>query len=997
MTVRALPLLLVALLAAPVPVSRAQPAPEPEPFKIGFSSSENDDRDVFTVDSNGNTRTNLTRSPGSQQEPAFSLDGTKLAYADGDHIVIANADGTNPRPLNNETRPQSQPAWSPDGTMIAVVTRVPAGEGTRPIIQIHRVSDGAKTGEIPIPAHLSARDTQPDWSPDGRTIAITRRSSNITPPRPEIEVPVTELPARQGTTFDLTQVVHTSRIPPKPDVVLLIDISQSMSDELKGVQDQLGKIMEEVKTLQPETRFGVATYAGAENRDEVFRRRLELTDNVEKAVAAVKGISLVTDPFSTEVWAHALIETATREFEFRSDASKVVVIIGDEPTAEYRVTGKDSVENAIVELKRANIRTVGVDSGDERVGLNSKKQIDDIIKDPKGSLQKYVKGAGPEKIRTAILDGIKDLDVTITPVPKCDTGLTVELTPPGPVTGPSGENVRFAEKFTVAPDATAGSTLRCTIEFRLNNEQQARPGYVQTVTVQVADLVKPVVRVDDVTVQSQDGADVAVTYQASATDSQNRPLTPVCTPPSGTRFPIGVTRVTCTATDARGNTGTDTAVVTVRSTAQDGPEVWLVTPDGSSQINLSPRFGDPCRGRPGEDPAWSPDGKSLAVTQDDQICVVNADGTGARVIVRGSSAVERPRSPAWLPDGTRIVFAASDVESPPDLWTVPVQNGTPRLLTRNAGQPAVQRLPRLTVTTTATPAEVPFNGKTTIEVVVANTGFAPAPATLTVTVPEGLTGGPAGGDLGQIAPGGRKVVSGEATGVTAGEHVVTAAVGTITSRVTVKVLERTGSLSLAMSASPQPAFVGGDDVTVTFKLLNSSGSTLTDVRVVASAFGCDPECAVGTLGPDGQTEVKLTIPATQAVDRELVGVVIATGPDEDAGDNVATTRIVVKQPTLTVDQQAGPLGGVVSVQGKDFPPGAKVRLGWNPGISETPGEITTADGTFSVQMLVFHNDTEGIRQATATSVEGTRFGEVKSGDFLALPSTVQPSDFVERG
>jgi hypothetical protein len=88
---------------------------------------------------------------------------------------------------------------------------------------------------------------------------------------------------------------------------------------------------------------------------------------------------------------------------------------------------------------------------------------------------------------------------------------------------------------------------------------------------------------------------------------------------------------------------------------------------------------------------------------------------------------------------------------------------------------------------------------------------------------------------------------------------------------------------------------------------------------------------------------------------------------------------------------------VVSLQGKDFPPGAKVRLGWTIGISETPGEVTTTDGTFSAQMLVFHNDAEGIRQAQASSVEGTRFGEVKSEDFLALPSTSQPSDFVERG
>ncbi len=996
MTVRALPLLIVALLVLPVPTTQAQP-PQPEPFTIGFSGLENDDRDIFTVDSSGNTRTNLTRSRGVQQDPAFSLDGTRLAYADDGHIMIAGADGTNPRRLNTETHSQAQPAWSPDGTMIAVTTRIPNGDGSDSVIDVYRVSDGVRTGGIPIPKHLVGDDSRPDWSPDGRTIAITRNAENVVLPPPPVPEPDTDLPARQGSTFDLTQVVHTPRVPPKPDIVILLDISGSMHDELSGIQGQLGAIMGEIKTLQPETRFGVATYAGAENTGNVFTRRQVLTDRVEDAVAAVGKIELVKDPRSTEVWANALIRSATGEFEFRPDASKVFVIIGDEPTAEKLVTGEDTVANAIAELKRANIRTVGVDSGNARVGLDSKQQITEIIKDPRGSKQKYVKN-GEEEIRKAITDGIKDLDATVTPVPKCDTGLTVELTPPGPVEGPSGQDFRFAEKFTVAPTATPGSTLRCTIDFLLNKETEVRPGHTQTVTVQVADLVTPVVRVDDITAQaSQGGTDAAVSYQATATDSQGRPLTPACTPPSGTRFPIGVTRVTCTATDARGNTGTDTAIVTVTSADPHGSEIWLVTPDGSSQIDLSQRFTDPCRSRYSEDPAWSPDGRTLAVTQEDQICQVNADGTGARVIVRTTERIGFPRSPAWLPDGTRIVFQASYGERQPDLYTIPAQNGTPKILTTNAEHPAVRRLPRITVVTTANPAEIPFNGRTTIEVVVSNTGFAPAPATLTVTVPEGLEGGPTGGDLGPIAPGERKTVSGEAKGVTAGEHSVTASVGATTSKVTVKVLERTGSLSLTMTANPQPSFVGGDDVVVTFKLLNSSGSTLTGVRVNASAFGCRPECAVGTLGPDGQAEVTLRIPATEAVDRELAAVVIATGPDENARDNVATTRIVVKQPTLTLDQQAGPLGGVVSVQGKDFPPGAKIRLGWAAGISETPGEVTTADGTFSAQMLVFHNDAEGPRQAQAVTVEGTRFGEVRSGDFLALPNTVQPSDFVERG
>lgn len=985
---RVLPLLLVALLAAPVPVAVAQP-PQTEPFNIGFTG----DGDIFTVDSNGNTRTNLTNDKREQYDPAFSLDGTKLAYVDDLHVMIANADGTNAKRLNDETLAQTQPAWSPDGTQIALVTWIPDGEGSRPIVEIYRAADGVKTGEIEVPKHLRAEDTQPDWSPDGKTIAISRRSSTIVEPPPQITLPDTDRPGRQGSTFDLDQVVHTSRIPPNPDVVILIDISGSMGDELDGVKTTLADIIKQVSDVQPETRFGIASYAGWENQGQVFTVHEPLT----KTLGAWQNkVNIITNQGSTEVWAHALRKTATDSFNFRPDSSRVVVLIGDEPTAEGKPEAQDTLAAAITALKAANVRVVGVDSGTTEYGLNSSGQVSEVIKDPEGSLTKYVKN-GSEEISKAILKGITDLPATVTPASKCDPGLTVELTPPGPVTGPSGQDFKFAEKFTIAPTATPGSTLRCTIEFRLNKEQDVRPGHLQTVTVRVAGPVQPLVRVDDVTAQAQNGTGATVEYQASATNSQGQPLTPVCTPPSGTTFPIGTTTVTCTATDAQGNTGTDTAVFTVTAKDSEGARIWLVAPDGSSQVDLSPRFAEPCNARDDEYPAWSPDGKSLAFTQGERICVVNADGSGARRIVEDVGNIVRPRDAAWLPDGTKLVFQSADFEAPPDLYTVPVQGGTPQLLTRNAGQPAVQRLPRLAVTTTATPAEIPFNGKTTIEVAVTNSGFAPAPATLTVTVPPGLQGGPAGTDLGPIAPGERKTVSGEATGVTAGEHVVTAAVGTITSQVTVKVLERTGSLSLAVTANPVPAFVGGDDVSVTFKLLNSSGSTLTDVRVVASAFGCQPECVVGTLGPDAQAEVKFTIPATQAVDRELAGVVIGTGPDENAQDNLAVTQIVIKQPAVTVDQQAGPLGGVVSLQGKDFPPGAKIRLGWSIGISETPGEITTADGTFSAQLLVFHNDTEGVRQAQAVSVEGTKFGEVKSGDFLALPSTGQPSDFIGRG
>jgi hypothetical protein len=58
-----------------------------------------------------------------------------------------------------------------------------------------------------------------------------------------------------------------------------------------------------------------------------------------------------------------------------------------------------------------------------------------------------------------------------------------------------------------------------------------------------------------------DGA--IVTFVAGASDDSGQPPTVTCAPPSGSRFPIGSTAVTCTATDAAGNSATASFAVVV--------------------------------------------------------------------------------------------------------------------------------------------------------------------------------------------------------------------------------------------------------------------------------------------------------------------------------------------------------------------------------------------------------------------------------------------------
>jgi hypothetical protein len=57
-----------------------------------------------------------------------------------------------------------------------------------------------------------------------------------------------------------------------------------------------------------------------------------------------------------------------------------------------------------------------------------------------------------------------------------------------------------------------------------------------------------------------------VTYVATATDPEDGDLTPVCSPPSGSTFPLGTTAVSCSASDSFGHTVTASFDVTVVDT-----------------------------------------------------------------------------------------------------------------------------------------------------------------------------------------------------------------------------------------------------------------------------------------------------------------------------------------------------------------------------------------------------------------------------------------------
>ena len=70
----------------------------------------------------------------------------------------------------------------------------------------------------------------------------------------------------------------------------------------------------------------------------------------------------------------------------------------------------------------------------------------------------------------------------------------------------------------------------------------------------------------DIILEAQDDGTVIVTFVATAVDSSGVLPTVTCTPPSGSLFPVGITSVTCTATDGAGNSVSQSFDVTIVDT-----------------------------------------------------------------------------------------------------------------------------------------------------------------------------------------------------------------------------------------------------------------------------------------------------------------------------------------------------------------------------------------------------------------------------------------------
>ena len=136
---------------------------------IAFASNRAGGYDIWLMRVDGSRPVRLTRSPLAELTPAWSPDGSRLAFSASRaeeapfDIIVVNADGTGRRNLTRTASvSEAAPRWSPDGKRLVYTTD--SGLSGRVAVMD---SDGTQRREL-------VEGEWPDWAPDGQRIVYTR-------------------------------------------------------------------------------------------------------------------------------------------------------------------------------------------------------------------------------------------------------------------------------------------------------------------------------------------------------------------------------------------------------------------------------------------------------------------------------------------------------------------------------------------------------------------------------------------------------------------------------------------------------------------------------------------------------------------------------------------------------------------------------------------------------------------------------------------------------
>jgi hypothetical protein len=253
-----------------------------------------------------------------------------------------------------------------------------------------------------------------------------------------------------------------------------------MGPAIANVRTNATTIMNKVIGVQATAEFAAAQYKDGDPSfcpSDPFAFHLDqaLTANTANVQAGIGTWMASGGCDAPESQINALFHLATNaSVGFRSNSTRIIAWFGDsnghDPSLGHTLT------DAINALVAAHIRVIAVpvitSSGN---GLDSTGQATAIANATGGLV---LPSASPDQVAQSILTGLKNLPVTVKPVPTCDSGLTATYdTTSKTVT--SGTDAIFKETLTVAPNAIG--ILKCRVDFLLNGMHV--DGFQQKVTI----------------------------------------------------------------------------------------------------------------------------------------------------------------------------------------------------------------------------------------------------------------------------------------------------------------------------------------------------------------------------------------------------------------------------------------------------------------------------------------------------------------------------------
>jgi hypothetical protein len=388
----------------------------------------------------------------------------------------------------------------------------------------------------------------------------------------DADPPVVNETLNPGDVFVVDKTVTTPPIPPNPDVCFLADTTASMGTALTNVRTNATAVMTAVQTAQPTAQFCVAEYEDIGDGLPVggyFRLNQPMTASIATAQAAINTWVLGDGGDVPEAQIPALDYLATNpSVGFRTGSTRIIAWFGDSNGHDPRAGV--SLAMAIASLQAAGIRVVAVPVTAGGNGLDSTGQATTIVNATGGSLV----AANPNAVAAAILAGLQNLPVTITPTALGCAPLNVSFTPASQ-TVTSGSNANFTETIAVPNDPTlAGTKVECTVEFKDNGNVIATQQITITIPINLElnpftdtnELVPGASHTVTATVTDGNGAGASgKTVTFSVTGGPNSGANG-----SGNTDGSGEASFSYAATQGLAGIGTDTIVACV--TDQDGVE-----------------------------------------------------------------------------------------------------------------------------------------------------------------------------------------------------------------------------------------------------------------------------------------------------------------------------------------------------------------------------------------------------------------------------------------